>query len=421
MKLDIHPLTALCDERIDFRIIDLPPFGQVKINASMCLPWAKNVLFESFAWFTADSMGKVDLSKQKPDSGNYDFADSLGLIESLQSKDSKAMEKIARNISVDENMFIDIRAECGQDRISTRLERLFKTPEIRSLKIADEFVGELFYSDDPDRKTIVWLAGSGGGLGVNSLVSAPLASHGFNVLSLPYFGEKGLPDQLSRVPLEYFEKAFAWLSNHPITRGKEIWILGMSKGAELALILASRYPYINRVVLWAPHAYCFQGIAFKNESSWTYASKELPYIRVRNCWVFANMLNGFMKNEPFEFASVYKKGIAVAKNKEAVRIKVENAHADLLLFTSKQCGMWNTYDGCLQIMQTLRNCNYPHSYDMIVYEDAGEPYLVPYVMPSGISSMKMAPRLVLSMGGTLEGNAHARADAWEKTIKFFVK
>jgi hypothetical protein len=31
------------------------------------------------------------------------------------------------------------------------------------------------------------------------------------------------------------------------------------------------------------------------------------------------------------------------------------------------------------------------------------------------------PRLVLSMGGTLEGNAHARADAWEKTIEFFKK
>jgi len=296
---------------------------------------------------------------------------------------------------------------------------LFKTADIKSQRITGEFVGELFYSDQPDRKTIVWFAGSGGGLGINSLVCAPLASHGFNVLSVPFFGEKGLPAQLSRIPLEYFEKVFHWLSNNPITAGKDIQILGMSKGAELALILASRYPLITRVAVWAPHAYSFQGIAYKNESSWTYAGKDLPFIRLKNRWVFGNVLDGFIKNEPFEFASVYKKGITVAKNKEAARIKVEEAQADLLLFTSKDCGMWNTHDGSVEIIETLRKCTYLHHYDLIVYEDAGEPYLVPYVFPAGMNSVKMAPRLVLAMGGTLEGNAHARVDAWEKAIEFF--
>jgi len=421
MKLQVQPLVALCDEKLSICVAEVPPFGKVKINASMCLPWAKSVPYESFAIFTADSAGVVDLSMQKPDFGSYDFVDSMGLIVSMHSKDPKAMEKIVQNISVDESMFIDILAECGQEQARVKVERLFKTPEIMSQKITDEFVGEMFYTDDPDRRTIVWLSGSGGGLGINSLVSAPLASHGFNVLSLPYFGEKGLPAQLSRVPLEYFDKAFAWLSKNPITSGKEVWILGMSKGAELALILASKYSFITRVVLWAPHAYCFQGIAFKNESSWTCAGEDLPYIRLRNRWVFANMLNGFIKDEPFEFASVYKKGVAVAQNKEVARIKVEEANADLLLFTSRQCGMWNTYDGSLEIVDTLCQHDYPHSYDLIVYEDAGEPYLVPYVIPSSESSAKMAPRLVLSLGGTLEGNAHTRADAWGKTIQFFKK
>jgi hypothetical protein len=107
-----------------------------------------------------------------------------------------------------------------------------------------------------------------------------------------------------------------------------------------------------------------------------------------------------------------------AKNKEAARIKIENSSADLLLFASKQNNMWNTYDGCLQIMDTLRKSNYQHAYDLVVYEDAGEPYYVPYVLPAAETTSKMAPRLVLSMGGTLEGNAHAQADSWEKTIKF---
>jgi dienelactone hydrolase len=319
---------------------------------------------------------------------------------------------------VSKSLFIDIQAECGQERASARLERLFKTLEIKSQRITDEFVGEFFYSDNPKNKTIVWLGGSGSNLAINSTICAPLASHGFNVLSVPFFGENGLPPKLSRIPLEYFEKVFAWLKNNPITAGKEIQILGMSKGAELALILASRYPFITRVALFAPHAYCFQGIALKNESSWTYEGKDLPYIRLKNSWLFADMLKSFIKNEPFEYASIFKKGLAVAENKEIALIKVENARADLLLFTSKECGMWNTYDGSVEIMATLKEHNYPHTYDLVVYEDAGEPYLVPYVFPVSISSAKMAPRLVLSMGGTLEGNHHARVDSWDKAIAF---
>jgi esterase/lipase len=418
MKLDIQPIVALCDQKIDIRVTELPAHAKINISCSYRLPWAKDVLYESAALFTADAEGFVDLSRQKPDSGSYDFIDSMGLIVSVISRDPKALEKITRNITVSENMFIDIQAEYGQERASVRLERLFKTPEIKSQRITDEFVGEFFYSDHPENKTILWLGGSGSNLAINAPIAAALASHGFNVLAVAYFGEKGLPPQLSRIPLEYFEKVFAWLQNNSLTAGKEIQILGMSKGAELALILASRHPFITKVALFAPHAYYFQGIALRNESSWTYEGKDLPYIRLKNSWFLADMLKSFIKNEPFEYTSVFKKGLAVAENKDAARINVKNAKADLLLFTSKECGMWNTYDGCVEIMDTLRKHRYPYTYDLVVYEDAGEPYLVPYVFPATISSAKMAPRLVLSMGGTLEGNAHARVDSWEKAIRF---
>jgi hypothetical protein len=175
------------------------------------------------------------------------------------------------------------------------------------------------------------------------------------------------------------------------------------------------------VALFAPHAYCFQGIAFKNESSWTYAGKDLPYIHMKTRWVFTDMLSCMIKNRPFEFTPTYARGLAMAKNKEDARIKIENAQADLLLFTTKDCGMWNTYDGCVEIMETLRQHHYPHAYDLVVYEDGGEPYYVPYVIPVGLNSAKLAPRLVLTTGGTLEGNAHARVDSWEKAIEFLKK
>ncbi len=131
------------------------------------------------------------------------------------------------------------------------------------------------------------------------------------------------------------------------------------------------------------------------------------------------MLSCMVKNEPFGYAHTFRKGLKVAKNKAAARIKVEDAHADLLLITTKDCGMWNTYDGCVEIMDTLRKHNYLYAHELIVYENAGEPFLVPYVISAGMNSMKLAPRLVLSMGGTLEGNVKALVGVWEKTVEFF--
>ncbi len=419
MKLDITPLAALCDQKVEVRITGLSPCGKVKISASMRLPWAKSVLYESAAWFTADAEGRVDCSRQCPESGSYDFADSMGLIVSMTSQDPHAMEKVSRTISIEENLFIDIVAESGQDQASVRLERWFKAPDIQHLCISDDFAGEFYHADLPGRQTILFLGGSGSNLAVNALIAAPLASHGFNVLSVAYFGEKGLPSQLSGIPLEYFERVFSWLEKNPFTAGRQILVLGMSKGAELALLLASRYPFIKKVATWAPHAYSFQGIAYKDESSWTYQGKPIPYIHAPNRWVFAEMLQGMVRNEPFHFTPVYRKALAQATNRAEARIRVEDAQADLLLVTSTDCGMWNTYEGSLEIMDTLKKQNYSHYYDLVVYENAGEPYLVPYVIPLSHSSVKMAPRLILSMGGTLEGNARAQAGAWQEALAFF--
>jgi len=264
----------------------------------------------------------------------------------------------------------------------------------------------------------VFLGGSGSGLAVNSPIAALLASHGFNVLSVDYIGDKGLPAKLSEVPLEYFERVFAWLANHALTRGKAVSILGQSKGAELSLLLASRYPIVKRLALFAPHAYCFQGIAFKNVSSWTYQGRPLPFIQLKNLWLFESMIGAFLRNQPFQFTTTYRKGLSAAKNKEAARIKVENAQADLLMFATGQNGMWNTDEGCAVIMDALRKANYPHQYDLVVHEGAGEPFPVPYVIPAGETTVRMGPRLALSVGGSVEANVHAQADFWARSIEF---
>ncbi|WP_223068666.1 acyl-CoA thioester hydrolase/BAAT C-terminal domain-containing protein [Paenibacillus caui] len=423
MKVQITPRVALVDERIHIYVTELPPGAKLKITASMHFPWAISEKYESFAWFTADANGSVDLSKHKPDAGTYDYIDSMGLIASFQ-KVSSGGGNIALDLSIDESLFIDIVCESGQDRESVTLERMFKLPEVKRLQITDEFKGELFYADHSNNKTVVVLGGSDGKRSALSLLSGPLASRGFNVLTVGYFNEEGLPEKLEEIPLEYFEKVFSWLKKNPLTHASEIYVHGTSKGGELALLLASRYNFISKVAVSAPHAYCFQALdglmSDSNVSSWSYEGKSLPFIPVDNDIFYEHQRSCLEKNTPFGFTTTYRKSVEIAKNKEDARIKIENAHADLLLIAGQEDNVWNTYDACVEVMDALAKHNYQYDYNLLAYKDLGHTLPIPYVVPiSETLNIKMGSG-VFTCGGTLQGNSYGQADSWQKTIAFFM-
>jgi dienelactone hydrolase len=101
---------------------------------------------------------------------------------------------------------------------------------------------------------------------------------------------------------------------------------------------------------------------------------------------------------------------------------VENAKADLLMFAGKQDNIWNTHDGCVEIVNALMKADYPYKYELIAYEDAGHPFYAPYIIPNTIyEPMRIAPRLSAFTGGTLAGNNEAVVDSWEKTLRFFTE
>jgi hypothetical protein len=124
MQIYINKPVALADQKIEISVSGLPPKAALKLRAAMSLPWAEKVIFGSAAEFIADENGCVDLSKHAPVSGDYLTADSMGLITSMRSATVK-INAIADNISVDRSLFIDISAECGNDKASVRIERLF--------------------------------------------------------------------------------------------------------------------------------------------------------------------------------------------------------------------------------------------------------------------------------------------------------
>jgi len=269
------------------------------------------------------------------------------------------------------------------------------------------------------------LGGSDGNMSAITLMAAPLASRGFNVLMIPYFASEGLPEKLEKIPLEYFEKIFKWIENNEIISSKEIFIHGTSKGGELALLLASRHKQIKKVVAVEPHAYCFQALngmnCGKNVSSWSHRGESIPFIEIDNNIFFEDQKKSIEKGIPFGFASTYKKSIEKAVNKEEARIKVENSEADIFMIVGKADNIWNSYDGSLVILDNLKKSNYKHKVELLICDGMGHPMPVPYIIPIRDTLAMNMMGGVFSSGGTIEGNAGGQYKSWKRTIEFFME
>lgn len=112
------------------------------------------------------------------------------------------------------------------------------------------------------QKVIIMLGGSEGGRmwSYQPQLIHDLIDQGFCILSLPYFGTNNLPKNLKGIPIEYFKSALDWLSTkNDLVIPNDYAILGVSRGAELALILGSRFPEIKAIVSIAPSSVVFPG------------------------------------------------------------------------------------------------------------------------------------------------------------------
>lgn len=83
--------------------------------------------------------------------------------------------------------------------------------------------------------------GSEGGLSTSDQ-AALLAAHGHPALALAYFDAPGLPDTLTRVPLEYFRTAARRLARAPGASPDRVVLWGTSRGSEAALLAAADFP-----------------------------------------------------------------------------------------------------------------------------------------------------------------------------------
>jgi len=219
------------------------------------------------------------------------------------------------------------------------------------------------------RKTIIMLGGSEGGKSW-SRIKRPievLVQRGYSVLSLAYFRSQGLPRSLEEIPLEYFEKAFDWLSTRTGIVPNEYAILGGSKGAEVALLLGSKYPQVKAVIAFSPSCVVWQGIPANRfeigkevKSSWSCKGKSVPFLPYPSSIKKLDLLL-------LRLGKMHKEALRNTKRVREATIQVENIQGAILLISGERDRLWPATAMSEQIMSRLTAKGFDHPYEHIAY------------------------------------------------------
>jgi dienelactone hydrolase len=394
--------TVILGDPVTVQVTGLPAGAHVTLRARILDP--AGTIWESWAEFGADKRGTVDVGRDAPVSGTYHGIDRLGLFWSMQELQGKISSRKAREAERAVSTVL-LEAEVGGRVVAEKVHRrILRRKDVTVSEVRDDgLVGTLFHPDGttPSPGVIV-VGGPGGGIGWQEAMAELLSAHGYAALALAYFGMPGLPENLERIPLEYFTRAIDWMDRNELVKKKRLAVMGVSKGGELALLLASKFPAVGAVIAYVPSSVVFQGLApgYPRASSWIYEERELPYVP----YLITDRYRA-----SGELVDLYRDSLMNRIAAEAARIPVERIHGPILLLSGEDDSMWPSTQMATEIMERLDALKHPYNDQHFAYRDAGH-FIAHYpYYPSRGSTRR---------GGTEQGNARAQADSWLKVLGF---
>lgn len=279
----------------------------------------------------------------------------------------------------------------------------------------DGFFGELFRpaEDKYPRKALICFSGSDGGIELSRMLAEVFRSHGLTTLALAYVMDQDLPENFSRIPIDFIEKAAALLHDMGF---EKVGLWGISKGAELALTAASLLPnLVNAVVAVAPMNTVCQGFAkekgvsFVPNSSWSFHGEELPYSAFRSeKFPLGSVLRRSIRARELTMYDLYEP-LVRHPEPDAV-IPVEKIAGPILLISSKMDTMWPSELAAEQIVKRLKAHDFPHFYQHLSY-DCGSHLFVPM-------ELRTAKFFKGDRGENKEPGRKARMDSLARTLEF---
>lgn len=367
--------------------------------------------YVAHARFRADARGRLDLAAAAPLSGDYAGADKSGLFWSAED----ARAPVAGDPPPGQ-----VRVEAQVDGHTVASADLRTTPDTATLvteSVAD-FPGAVFVRlpGSVRRPVVIVLGGSEGGSMTAKAFAPRFAAEGYAVLGLPYYDPgwnpadrlPGLPNAFMDIPVDRLAKVRDWLAARPDVDADRIGIWGASKGAEFALIAASRYPWIKAVAAVVPTDVVWEGWGRTGPAAASFAfdGRGLPFQRYQG--MEAEIAKA-ARGQPMSLRPVHDAGRkAHPEDLAAARIPVERYKGPLVLVGGGDDQVWPSGEMASIVAETRRKAGLPTT--LIVEPHAGHGLGGPGYDPA-------APLTVL--GGDAQSNARARRLGWKATLETF--
>jgi len=393
VRFEIDRADALIDEPIAIRVTGLTPGASVTIlvRGGVNDAWTAN------ASFIADSTGRIDLTQMAPVKGSYTGIDAMGLFWSAERTRPSPENAGADNNELSPEHWT-LSAEAGGAvlaRANIRRRAVAEGVHVQPVR-ANGLVGDFYEPTGGGRHpAMLVLGGSGGGIPPATGPAGGLSSRGYAVLALAYFGVAGLPDNLSRIPIEYFGTALQWLAAQPSVDARRIGVLGASRGAELALLLGVAYPDIRAVVAYMPSNVVWRGCCGGQTTSiaWTLGGRPL--------------------------ATMPPPGRPMPLEAKRAEIEVEKIHGAVLLISGTDDGVWASAAMAGSIVARLKQAGFRYVFESLTYEHAGHAISRPYLPTTNLNGRRHpVSGRIMQLGGTPAGTAKAREDSWQHVLAF---
>ncbi len=262
--------------------------------------------------------------------------------------------------------------------------------------------GVLFRPDGPCGTGVLVLGGSSGR--VDDERARLLAGHGALSMSVRWFGGESQQPAPYEVPLEQLTSCLDALAGEV----ERLAVVGVSFGAEAALLLATRDPRIAAVVAFAPSSVVWAGVAVdgpggepRQTSHWSSAGAPLPFVPFSETWE--------PDTDPPAFRGLYATSLAERPDLAAeAAIPVELVDGDVVLVAGGDDQVWPSVDFARSI--AARRTDHGLTTTVVVHEDAGHRTVLPGESP-------VVAGQVMRRGGTPEADAELGRRAWPEVVR----
>ena len=268
----------------------------------------------------------------------------------------------------------------------------------------DGYLGNYYPAADAAPAVIV-LGGSEGGIsGIADHTARQLRDEGYSTLALSYFGADEQPDHIEHIPLELFDAAIAWLQQQPAVAPGGVGLVGASKGAEAALLVAGRNAEVAVTVAYVPSSVAWQGFnlvepwaSSQTGASWSADGAPVPFLP-------------FGESRSFDLYEFYAAGLRNIEAHPDAAIAIERSSAPTLLVCGASDTLWPSCEMSRALEQRAAANGGP-AVTVLEYSDAGH-----LISGAPITPEQAAAAELDAFGGTTEANLAAQHDAWPTVL-----